>query len=176
MRYSILFCFIGILFNSCDQTSEEKKPIDVTEKAPVFVSKLDIEVYQLNTDPLIDSLLTPIKTFQAFQDSMENLIKLKPEGITPFLLGTLVKCNALLKQEIPSPFNTPEIQSRLKVVKTELLKARYYGLEEMQKELDQSMEALFIAYRAYLKRIEDLSQDVQEEGENGSDFTNKDQN
>ena len=63
---------------------------------------------------------------------------------------------------------TPEIKSRLKVVKTELLKARYYSLEEQQKELDESFQALFVAYTAYLKRIEDFSLDVQEESATNS--------
>ena len=70
-----------------------------------------------------------------------------------------------LRYQIPAPFDTPEIKSRLKVVKTALLKARYYSVEERQQELDESYEALFIAYTAYLKRIEDFSLDLQEEQE-----------
>ena len=54
---------------------------------------------------------------------------------------------------------------QIKVVKTALLKARYYSVEERQLELDESYEALFVAYTAYLKRIEDFSLEVQEEQE-----------
>ena len=106
-----------------------------------------------------------IDEFTAFAQSMEDLTKLKPGGIAPFLLGAIIKCNALLRYQIPAPFDTPEIKSRLKVIKTALLKARYYSVEERQQELDESYEALFIAYTAYLKRIEDFSLDLQEEQE-----------
>ena len=68
-----------------------------------------------------------------------------------------------MRYPIPAPFDTPEIKSRLKVVKTALLKARYYSVEERQKELDESYEALFVAYMAYLKRIEDFSLEWQEQ-------------
>ena len=97
---------------------------------------------------------------------MEDLTKLKPEGIAPFLLGTLIKCQCTFAlSNSCAPFDTPEIKSRLKVVKTALLKARYYSVEERQLELDESYEALFVAYTAYLKRIEDFSIEVQEEQE-----------
>lgn len=163
MRCRFLSLFVVLLCYSCVNAPEEKKVVEVLEQKPLQLKQENIELYQLKQDSLIDSLLLPIEEFNAFTQSMEDLKKLKPEGIAPFLLGTIVKCNALLRYQIPAPFDTPEIKSRLKVIKTALLKARYYSVEERQLELEESYKALFIAYTAYLKRIEDFSLDLQEE-------------
>ena len=168
MRFKFLPFFILALLCACENTTTEKKTPEVIEQKPIQVKQNNIVVYQLKEDVLIDSLLLPINEFSRFTKSMEDLTKLKPEGIGSFLLGEIVKCNSLLRYPIPAPFDTPEIKSRLKVVKTELLKARYYSLEEQQKELDESFQALFVAYTAYLKRIEDFSLDVQEESATNS--------
>lgn len=165
MRFKFLSLFVILLCYACVNAPEEKKEAEVKEQKPLQLKQENIELYQLKQDSLIDSLLLTIEEFTAFTQSMEDLTKLKPEGIAPFLLGTIIKCNTLLRYQIPAPFDTPEIKSRLKVVKTALLKARYYSVEERQQELDESYKALFIAYTAYLKRIEDFSLDLQEEQE-----------
>lgn len=165
MHFKYLSLLVVLLCYACENGPEEKKTAKVIEQKPLQIKQENIALYQLKQDALIDSLLLPIEEFTAFTQSMEDLTKLKPEGIAPFLLGTLIKCNALLRYQIPAPFDTPEIKSRLKVVKTALLKARYYSVEERQLELDESYEALFVAYTAYLKRIEDFSLELQEEQE-----------
>ena len=163
MRFKFFSLLVILLCFACGNPPEEKKAAQVIEQKPRQLKQENIELYQLKQDPLIDSLLLPIKEFTTFTKSMEDLTKLKPEGIGPFLLGAIIKCNALLRYQIPAPFDTPEIKSRLKVMKTALLKARYYSVEERQQELEESYEALFVAYTAYLKRIEDFSLDLQEE-------------
>ncbi len=163
MRFNTVYICLLFLLAACgnaSQVAEEKT--ETIEEQPIQVKQENITVYQIQKDPLIDSLLTPIEEFGVFVNAMEDLTKLNPEGISPFLLGTLIKCNTLLRYPIPAPFNTPEITSRLKVVKTELLKSRYYSLEEQQEELDKSFQALFMAYTAYLKRIEDFSLEERE--------------
>lgn len=164
MHFKLLSLFLMLFLCACGDAPKEKKEAEVIEQKPIQVTQDNIKVYQLKEDALIDSLLLPIEEFSAFAESMKNLTKLKPEGIAPFLLGIISKCNALLRYPIPAPFDSPEIKSRLKVVKTELLKVRYYSLEERQVELDESFQTLFIAHRAYLKKIEDFSLDFQEEG------------
>ena len=126
MRFKFRSLFVIRLCYACVNAPEEKKVAEVKEQKPLQLKQENIELYQLKQDSLIDSLLLPIEEFTAFTQSMEDLTKLKPEGIAPFLLGTIIKCNALLRYQIPAPFDTPEIKSRLKVVKTALLKARYY--------------------------------------------------
>lgn len=164
MRYKFLSLIVLAILSACRDTTTEKKTPEVIEQQPIQIKQDNIVIYQLKEDALIDSLLLPIEEFSAFTKSMEGLTKLKPEGISPFLLGVIIKCNNLLGSSIPVPFDTPEIKSRLKVVKTELLKSRYYSLQEQQQELDESFKSLFQAYTAYLKRIEDFSLDVQQEG------------
>ena len=163
MRFKFLPLLVFVLYYACGNTPEQKIVAEVSQQKPIQVKQENIVLYQLKKDSLIDSLLLPIEEFKDFTKSMENLTKLKPEGIAPFLLGSIIKCNALSRYPTPAPFDTPEIRSRLKIVKTVLLKARYYSVEERQKELDESYEELFMAYTAYLKRIEDLSLELQEQ-------------
>ena len=72
----------------------------------------------------------------------------------------MIKCDVLLKKGLPAPFETPEIKSRLKVVKTQLLKARYFSQKEQSKKFNESIEGVFVAHRAFLKRLEDFAQDA----------------
>ena len=111
MRCRFLSLFVVLLCYSCVNAPEEKKVAEVLEQKPLQLKQENIELYQLKQDSLIDSLLLPIEEFNAFTQSMEDLKKLKPEGIAPFLLGTLIKCNALLRYQIPAPFDTPEIKA-----------------------------------------------------------------
>jgi hypothetical protein len=158
----ILFC-IALMFIRCSSSVEQKKPTVVQEEKPLSIEKESIQVYQLQENALLDSLLFPIEEFTLFRSTIEDLSKLNPAGLEPFLYDALLKCNDLLRQKLPVPFSTPDIHSRLKVVKTELIKARYYGQEADQEQLNESLKKLYKAYKAYLMRIEDFAVEVKEE-------------
>ena len=151
-----LFCIL-LIFSQCSTYTEQKNPTVVQEEQPLSIEKESIQVYDLKENALIDSLLLPIEKFTLFRSTIEDLSKLNPAGLEPFLYDALLKCDDLLRQELPAPFSTPDIHSRLKVVKTELIKARYYGQEANQEELNESLKKLYDAYKAYLMRIEDFA-------------------
>jgi hypothetical protein len=137
----ILFC-IALMFIRCSSSVEQKKPTVVQEEKPLSIEKESIQVYQLQENALLDSLLFPIEEFTLFRSTIEDLSKLNPAGLEPFLY---------------------DAYSRLKVVKTELIKARYYGQEADQEQLNESLKKLYKAYKAYLMRIEDFAVEVKEE-------------
>lgn len=157
MRFKLMFFGLALFFSGCNRSLEKKEPTVVEEQQPLRIDKESIQLYQLNQYPLVDSVLIPIEKFSVFRATMEDLTKLNPTGIEPFLYEALLKCDDLLRQKLPSPFSTPDIKSRLKVVKTELIKARYYGQEADQEKLNEALKKLYIAYNAYLMRIEDFA-------------------
>ena len=157
-----LFCIL-LIFCQCSTSTEQKNPTVVQEEKPLSIEKESIQMYELKENALLDSLLFPIEKFTLFRSTMEDLSKLNPAGIEPFLYDALLKCDDLLRQKLPAPFSTPDIHSRLKVVKTELIKARYYGQEGNQEQLNESLKKLYDAYKAYLMRIEDFAVESNEQ-------------
>ena len=163
MRFKLIFFVLVVFFIGCSNVGEQKKPTVVKEQQPLSIEKASIQLYQLKENALIDSLLIPIEKFSVFRSTMEDLTKLNPAGIEPFLYDAFLKCDDLLRQKLPLPFSKPDVTSRLKVVKTELIKARYYGQEADQEKLNESLKKLYVAYKAYLMRIEDFALDPSEE-------------
>ena len=161
MRYSFIIFSFGLCLG-CGPSAPEPKNEIVEEdvKAPITLAIGPLSVYQLTAHPTIDSLLLPLKSFKEYNEKINDLAKLDPAGVEPFILTTLIKCDVLLKKKLPTPFETSEIKSRLKVVKTQLLKARYFSQQEQLEELNESFRQVFVAHEAYLKRIEDFAIDA----------------
>lgn len=166
MHFRFILCLLVVL-TSCGETKPktDKPSTEGTKPISVQIQRESLTVYQLQTNAQIDSLLYPIEEFTAFKNTIEDLSKLNPTGIDPFLEEALIKSNKLLKKKMPEPFNVPDIKSRLKVIKTTLLKAYYYSQEKKEEELNLSLKEIYTAYRAYLMRIEDFSQNQLEESE-----------
>lgn len=162
MPYSSrFFIFLLIIFSACSPTETKPEPQEAIKQTPLVIKKEGIVVYQLQKSERIDSLLFSNQQFIDFKNSIEDLSKLNRSGLGPFLLNAINSCNKLLKEPLSEPFNTPDVRSRLKVVKTQLLKARFYSKERMQKELNETIENLYVAYTAYLKRVEDFSKETE---------------
>ena len=161
MRYSFIIFIFGFCVGCGSSTAEQKNEIVEEEvKAPITLDVGQLSVYQLTAHPVTDSLLLPLKVFNEYNEKINDLAKLDPNGVEPFILTALIKCDVLLKKKLPTPFETPEIKSRLKVVKTQLLKARYFSQQEQIEELSTSFRQVFVAHEAYLKRIEDFALDA----------------
>ena len=160
MLYSCRVCiFLLIIFTACSSKATKSEPLEKIKKTPLVIKKEGIVVYQLQQNERIDSLLLSNQNFIDFKSSIEDLSKLNRNGLGPFLLNAINSCNKLLKEPLPEPFDSSDVRSRLKVVKTQLLKARFNSREGMQEELNQNIENLYVAYTAYLKRIEDFSEE-----------------
>ena len=163
MRYSFIIFIFAFCVGCGSSTPEQKNEIVEEEvKTPIAVDVGSLIVYSLTAHPKIDSLLLPIKAFNEFNEKINDLAKLDPIGVEPFILTALIKCDGLLKKKLPTPFETPEIKSRLKVVKTQLLKARYFSQQEQLEEFNESFRQVFVAHEAYLKRIEDFAIDTEQ--------------
>lgn len=155
MRCKFLFLLVFILHVSCISSADKKEGLPKEKLVIEKIERSQIKVYALKTTPQIDTLLLTLEQFTEFKRTMEDLSKLNPLGIEPFLVTALLNCEKLLRIDLPHPFNVPDIKSRLKVVKTALLKVRYYSQEKNEKELNVNLKDLYQAYAAFLKRIED---------------------
>lgn len=159
MRCNFLLLLVFVLHLSCISSGNKNEELPKEKLAIDKIERNQIKVYALKTTPQIDTLLLTLDQFSEFKHTMEDLSKLNPLGIEPFLVTALVNCEKLLRIDLPHPFNVPDIKSRLKVVKTALLKARYYSQEKNEKELNMNLKDLYQAYAAFLKRIEDYDVD-----------------
>tara|TARA_E500000331_G_scaffold210860_1_gene202152 strand:- start:2 stop:361 length:360 start_codon:yes stop_codon:yes gene_type:complete len=88
-----------------------------------------------------------------FIDRFENLNNMIPEGNLVFIEELINKTDQLIKSDFPDKLDVPDIKSRIKVVKSLLLKCRYNSKNENWKDLDISLEELFISYNSLINRI-----------------------
>lgn len=150
-----LLVFIGLI--SCESSNTKQIGKAHVSLSPIKIEKNDLKVHAFNTKGIIDSILMQKEAFSEFKTTIEDLSKLNPDGIETFLNEAVHKCDKLLRAKIPPPFDTPEIKGRLKVVKTHLLRARYFSNETQARELNQSLNDLYKSYGHYLQRIEDFA-------------------
>ena len=159
MPCRLLFPVFILFFICCDQNTTSEVAQITTKKKRLVIDTSAISLHSFDeTNPLIDSLLLNLEAFTDFRSSIEDLSKLNPRGLSPFLLNARVNTNKLLKTSLPAPFETADVRSRLKVVKTQLLRVSYYSIQEKHEELNPALIDLYDAYKAYLQRIEDFAQ------------------
>ena len=152
MRFSFIVFFLLSVACGSSTTDEDQKKTNVPVD-PIPLNLGQFQLYQLTKHPVSDSLLLPLKAFSEYNQKINDLAKLEPTGIEPFILGTLIKCDVLLKKGLPAPFETPEIKSRLKVVKTQLLKARYFSQKEQVKKSLMKVLKAYLLHTAHFSNV-----------------------
>ena len=65
-------------------------------------------------------------SFERFQSSVEGMSKMNPKSLDVFLNGLSINIEKLEKSELPEIFNKPQILSRLKLIRMQVLKAKYF--------------------------------------------------
>ena len=105
----------------------------------------------------MDSTLNKNKVFSRFRTSVEGLKKLDPEGIEFYLEGAIKSSDDLLNEVLIDPFEIHAIKSRLRVVKTHLLRSKYYSQKEDMESLTNALTDLFDSYNILLMRIDDIA-------------------
>ena len=166
-RY-LFFLLLNISLCSCTSTTTTKpeKISPQKDSLSLAIKTNNLSIYTLPTVGIIDSTLMQNTRFIAFKTYMEDLNKLNPEGIEPFVIEALKACQRVERSPLPTPFDAPDISARLKVVKTQLIKVRYFTQERNQEGLDTALADLYTAYNDYLKRIHSFAEEASfEEGE-----------
>ena len=159
-RLKILIALIFSLIFSCQ---EIKKPlvskntndtiVDFKFSPPIKLDLMSVQ-YRIRNDIFNWPELT------AFTDSFESLIKLNPEGNLVFIEELELKLKTLSKSRFPKKIDLPDIKSRLKVVQTMLMQSRYHSKNKNWKELDISLQNLYLSYNAFINRIKSINEEI----------------
>ena len=120
---------------------------------------------------VLDSTLYLNEAFIVFRKNIETLSKLDPTSLDLYLIASLGSSNKLLNATLPVNFEVPAIKSRVRVVKTQLLRCKYYSQQEDFELLNLSLTELFDSYDILLKRIDDIA--LSEDALSGNEFSVK---
>ena len=149
---SVSSCQINISKSKNDQSEaldSIAQPIAAIPEARTFFTPKNIKV--------LDSTLYLNEAFIVFRKSIETLSKLDPTSLDLYLSASLASSNKLLNATLPIGFEVPAINSRVRVVKTQLLRCKYYSQQEDFESLNLGLIELFDSYNILLKRIDDVA-------------------
>ena len=113
--------------------------------------------FMLKNTKVLDSTLYLNEAFIVFRKNIETLSKLDSTSLELYLIASLGACNKLLNATLPIGFEVPAINSRVRVVKTQLLRCKYYSEQEDFESLNLGLIELFDSYDILLKRIDDVA-------------------
>ena len=149
---SVSSCQINISKSKKDQSEaldSIAQPIAELPEARIFFTPKNTKV--------LDSTLYLNEAFIVFRKNIETLSKLDPTSLDLYLSASLVASNKLLNVTLPIGFEVPAINSRVRVVKTQLLRCKYYSQQEDFELLNLGLIELFDSYDILLKRIDDVA-------------------
>ena len=159
---SVTSCEINTSKSKNDQSEaldSIAQPIAILPEARTFFIPKNTKV--------LDSTLYLNEAFNVFKKNIEMLSKLDPTSLDLYIIASLGSSNKLLNATLPAGFDVPAINSRIRVVKTQLLRCKYYSQQEDFELLNRGLTELFDSYDILLKRIDDiaLSEDAISENE-----------
>jgi hypothetical protein len=159
---SVTSCEINTSKSKNDQSEaldSIAQPIAILPEARTFFIPKNTKV--------LDSTLYLNEAFNVFKKNIETLSKLDPTSLDLYIIASLGSSNKLLNATLPVNFDVPAINSRIRVVKTQLLRCKYYSQQEDFELLNRGLTELFDSYDILLKRIDDiaLSEDALSENE-----------
>ncbi|MBT4903794.1 MAG: hypothetical protein HON57_01230 [Flavobacteriaceae bacterium] len=157
---------IGLVFilsvSSCEMNptkpkNDQSEVLDSIDQPVVKMPEARKFFIPKNTE-VLDSTLYLNEAFVLFKKNIEALSELDPTGLGLYLKASLSTSNKLLNATLPAGFEVPAIKSRVRVVKTQLLRCKYYSQQEDYELLNLGLIELFDSYDILLKRIDDVAQ------------------
>ncbi|MDB4608713.1 hypothetical protein OAH13_01210 [Flavobacteriaceae bacterium] len=168
MRF-IVFGFLLFIY-SCGNKKTEVTNENVVQKDSLV--KIDLTnsenkiIYVPSNIKVLDTTLFSNRNFSKFKESIEALEDLNKITIDEYLFAAIVASSAVINSQLPKDFEIPAVKSRLRVVKTNLLKSRFYAQQEDMESLTKTLDEVFGSYNILLKRIDDLIVSEKENQEN----------
>ena len=152
--------------NTSKSKNDQSEALDSIAQPIVILSEARTFFIPKNTK-VLDSTLYLNEAFNVFKKNIEMLSKLDPTSLDLYIIASLGSSNKLLNATLPVNFDVPAINSRIRVVKTQLLRCKYYSQQEDFELLNLGLTELFDSYNILLKRIDDiaLSEDAFSENE-----------
>ena len=153
MKY--LYSFALLIVLSCQSPNGLKKKKDISKVEEISL-KNNFQIFIPKKKSFVDSIVNSVSELRDLKISIEDLTKLNPNGIESFLDETLIKCDNLLNLKNKNFISRPEIRGRLKVLKINILKCKFYNHQNDIKNLNKSLKKLFMSYNILFERIEGL--------------------
>lgn len=98
-------------------------------------------------------------SFERFQSSVEGMSKMNPKSLDVFLNGLSINIEKLEKSEFPEIFNKPQILSRLKLLRMQALKAKYFTEYYTKDSIKPALIELYSYYNSLIERMITLSKE-----------------
>ena len=92
-------------------------------------------------------------SFERFQSSVEGMSKMNPKSLDVFLNGLSINIEKLEKSELPEIFNKPQILSRLKLIRMQVLKAKYFTEYYTKDSIKPALNELYSYYNSLIERM-----------------------
>tara|TARA_B100001778_G_C18593028_1_gene633208 strand:+ start:1454 stop:1960 length:507 start_codon:yes stop_codon:yes gene_type:complete len=147
-----LFLYISIIY-CCETKLIKKTNIEIIDSTQSYSFSNPKKLVNLSMEYIRSNSLDSWSELNNFIDRFENLNNMIPEGNLVFIEELINKTDQLIKSDFPDKLDVPDIKSRIKVVKSLLLKCRYNSKNENWEDLDISLEELFISYNSLINRI-----------------------
>jgi len=149
------YSFALLIFLSCQSPNGLKKKKDISKVEEISL-KNNFQIFIPKKKSFVDSIVNSVSELRDLKISIEDLTKLNPNGIESFLDETLIKCDNLLNLKNKNFISRPEIRGRLKVLKINILKCKFYNHQNDIKNLNESLKKLFMSYNILFERLEGL--------------------
>jgi hypothetical protein len=140
---------------SCQEPKGSKNKKDISKINEISFNK-NFQIYIPKKNSFGDSIINSVVELRDLKISIEDLTKLNPKGIEPFLNETLIKCNSLLNLNNNNFITRPEIRGRLKVLKTNILKCKFNNSQNDIKGLNENLENLVLSYNILFESLENV--------------------
>jgi len=150
-----LYSFALLIVLSCQSPNGLKKKKDISKVEEISL-KNNFQIFIPKKKSFVDSIVNSVSELRDLKISIEDLTKLNPNGIESFLDETLIKCDNLLNLKNKNFISRPEIRGRLKVLKINILKCKFYNHQNDIKNLNKSLKKLFMSYNILFERLEGL--------------------
>lgn len=98
-------------------------------------------------------------SFERFQSSVEGMSKMNPKSLDVFLNGLSINIEKLEKSEFPEIFNKPQILSRLKLLRMQALKAKYFTEYYTKDSIKPALIELYSHYNSLIDRMITVSKE-----------------
>ena len=98
-------------------------------------------------------------SFERFQSSVEGMSKMNPKSLDVFLNGLSINIEKLEKSELPEIFNKPQILSRLKLIRMQVLKAKYFTEYYTKDSIKPALNELYSYYNSLIERMITVSKE-----------------
>ena len=167
MKKNIIISFLILLNFSCKKNIEIKESLIITNGIiePSSLNK-NKNLSSLPEDFLNQNGIDDWESFKEFQDTIENISKLNPNGLGVFLNGLSKEIEKLEQSDFPVLFDKPQVLSRLKLIRMQALKSRYFTKNYTKDSLEIALNELYQYYNSLIDRILSISE------EEVSDFKN----